>query len=1186
MPPPDFFNFQIMKNTLTIKLFAFAKNARPLLALGFAALTAAPVAVAAPTMRMSSGATTITVVDGGTNDSNPAAGAITYIGPVGSNWIISANTARTKPGIGTATQPEVTLGTSSRSLFAGTLTIEFSDDSFGPSQGTASLVLGGTIGGGTNSTFTNTVLVDDANNLFAGAPLANLGPYTRPTGVTTFSFNGNATAPLNRTGAYALTQRMVIVHTSGGTTGADSALRFIPTAPTLGKIGNFVWNDLNANGVQDPQEPGIDGVTVVLKDGAGTPITSIVTSQNGAYEFNGLTLGTYNVSVDAGSPPLAGYLPSPTGAGTAATDSNASPSTVTLTEANPNDDSVDFGFFLFVPPTGKIGDYVWLDLNQDGIQDPDENGIPNVLVILKDGAGQFLESTHTAADGSYLFTGKTAGDYIVQVDTSTLPPGLIPTYSYVLGSLDSNDSNDNPYHVTLVSKSDMDLTVDFGYIPAPAGSIGDYVWRDLDGDGIQDNALLEPGIPGVLVELYSADGTTLLDTRITNVDGYYLFTGLAKGTYTVKVASSLTLEGYIYNLTTPNHAGSTTANDSNANPSTVVLPLNTSAITDVDFGYTPIPASRIGNFVWNDVNNNGVQYPTEVGIGGVTVRLFHADDFNTAIQTTVTLPDGSYWFNDLSSGSYSVAVDSSSPSLAGFIATTANLGGNPATDSNSNPESVTLLTNTETNDTIDFGFLQPAGAIGNFVWDDLNFDGVQDIGEPGIGGVTVDLYDFDNSLISSQVTATDGSYLFTGLTKGSYVVVVESAQFNGSGYLPTQVNAGGNPATDSNTNPQAVELLTNISVDDTIDFGYFQPRGRIGNFVWFDANQDGIQNNGEVGIGNVPVKLMDSTNTEIGSVITAADGSYEFSGLLKGTYTVVVDNAAMLTAGYIPTNTNAGGAALDSNVNPAVVTLDFNDSVDLTIDFGYVPTPQGAIGDFVWNDANANGIQDGSESGIPGVTVRLNGPGNLVVTTTTDAGGLYLFDGLSAGTYTVTVVTSTLPAGFIASPTSASGSNAGNDSNANPATVVLATNTASNMTIDFGYFQPSPLSVTCPARAATFGQPYASFAVAAGGVQPYTFAVISGTLPPGITLNPTTGEIAGIPTSEGSYSFTIQVTDSTGKSATTGIDCCGGGSTTIVSLNTPSGTLPTSQTYNIAGVPVSAYGFANDGTPKALFGKN
>ena len=535
--------------------------------------------------------------------------------------------------------------------------------------------LGGTIGGAANSTFTNTTLVDDTNNMFGGAPLTNLGPYTRPTGVTTYSFNGSATALLNRTGNYALTQRMVIVHTGGGTSGADSALRFIPTAPTLGRIGNFVWNDLNANGVQDPQEPGIDGVTVLLKDSAGTPITSTVTSSNGAYEFNGLTLGTYNVSVDTASLPLAGYLPSPTGAGSGATDSNTSPSPVTLTATNPNDDSVDFGFFLFVPPTGKIGDYVWLDANQDGIQDPDENGIPNVLVTLKDGAGQFIESTHTAADGSYLFTGKTAGDYIVQVDTSTLPPGLIPTYSYVLGSFDSNDSNDNPYHVTLVSKSDMDLTVDFGYIPAPAGSIGDYVWRDLDGDGIQDNALLEPGISGVLVELYNADGTVLLDSKVTDADGYYLFTGLAKGTYVVKVANSITLAGYVYNLTTPNHSGGNSANDSNPNPSTVSLPLNTSAVTDVDFGYTPVPASRIGNFVWNDLNDNGIQDPTEAGIGGVTVNLFNANNLNTAIQTTMTQPDGSYWFNNLSSGIYTVVVDHSSPSLSGFIAASANQGG-------------------------------------------------------------------------------------------------------------------------------------------------------------------------------------------------------------------------------------------------------------------------------------------------------------------------------------------------------------------------------------------------------------------------------------------------------------------------------------------------------------------------------
>ena len=70
----------------------------------------------------------------------------------------------------------------------------------------------------------------------------------------------------------------------------------------------------------------------------------------------------------------------------------------------------------------------------------------------------------------------------------------------------------------------------------------------------------------------------------------------------------------------------------------------------------------------------------------------------------------------------------------------------------------------------------------------------------------------------------------------------------------------------------------------------------------------------------------------------------------------------------------------------------------------FEPVPTGSIGDTVWYDANGNGLQDGGEAGIAGVTVTLTGPGPDM-TATTDANGMYLFDSLTAGAYTVTVGT-------------------------------------------------------------------------------------------------------------------------------------------------------------------------------------
>ncbi|MBI5440468.1 MAG: S8 family serine peptidase [Deltaproteobacteria bacterium] len=78
----------------------------------------------------------------------------------------------------------------------------------------------------------------------------------------------------------------------------------------------------------------------------------------------------------------------------------------------------------------------------------------------------------------------------------------------------------------------------------------------------------------------------------------------------------------------------------------------------------------------------------------------------------------------------------------------------------------------------------------------------------------------------------------------------------------------------------------------------------------------------------------------------------------------------------------------------------------------------------------------------------------------------------------------------------------------------------------------SPLTISQDSLVdAGVGSAYDESLGGTGGVPPYTWAIASGALPPGLSLD--AGSIRGVPSSEGTFSFTVQLTDSTGTSVTT-----------------------------------------------------
>jgi len=677
-----------------------------------------------------------------------------------------------------------------------------------------------------------------------------------------------------------------------------------------------------------------------------------------------------------------------------------------------------------VLPTGTIGDFIWRDLDRDGIQDAGEPGIFGVTVQLRTN-GVLIESTVTDATGKYLFEGLAVSNlYTVTVVSSTLPGGSgTPTYD-----LDGTNTAHTANVLLLVNSTtgtDTRLDVDFGY--TLQSLIRGTIWHDRDRDAYPAPESGEERLGGVTVQLYNGNNV-LVATTNTAADGTYLFvgTGVTNGTYYVRVNPN----------SGPLNATWTRSYDSDGLGGTaheVVLTLVLGGLGIADFSYYLTGSSAIGDTLFYDWNGNGVQDTNDTGIANVTVRLYRDANTNGVVDaasdalvaTTVTATNGWYLFSGLPADAYIVAVDQADSDFPPLYSNTYDPYG--AKDGVS-----ALTVGVATNLLQDFGY-QPYGfnSIGDTVWRDFNADGVQSgASETGISNVTVRLLmDFDGdgtyTLIRTAVTDAAGKYLFASLPDGRYRVEVVTT----SPGLPN--DSFGHPYRPTTAAFYATSVSGGVADLDN-DFG-FAPLGAIGDTIFWDGNRNGDQDWNEPGISGVRVDLyLDVNNNGVydggdipygTNVWTDANGKYLFAGLPPGEYVVRVDPASGPLVGAVLS------ADPEMDGEPCPVPPDgsvyCDGQTDVTIlpgtsfmgaDFGY-RSPLGVLGDLLWIDLNTNGVRDAGEQGIPYVTVALYKGADLVATNVTDADGYYLFANLSNGTYRVTVLTNDtdFPLGLAAS---------------------------------------------------------------------------------------------------------------------------------------------------------------------------
>ncbi len=721
---------------------------------------------------------------------------------------------------------------------------------------------------------------------------------------------------------------------------------------------------------------------------------------------------------------------------------------------------------LTISPLGFISGKVFLDnsVTPNGIfQFITDTPLNGINIELHSGtdctAGTLISSQSTDNAGNYLFDNLTAGTYSVcepiqpiGTTNSITTAGTIVSSNGSTGTAGtaSNPTSTLSQVIGIVLNNnggggEVTGSINNNFAEIILSSLSGTVFIDQNDNGLQDQAG-DIGIAGVSIQLLDNIGA-VVSTQTTNAQGKYNFLNLMPETYSIKeptqpsgTGNGFTTAGSVANGGTAGTVTNVTTVPSQI--SNIILPPNTISNGN---NFAEIPYGRtISGIVFLDYNNDGILNNNDYGIGGVALNLTGTDiNGNTVTPASInTNSNGTYSFTDLPAGTYTIVEPSQPNSTTNGITTAGSTGGtasNP-TFTSSQISSINLtgsntfsagnnfaevpspapdLTISKTHTPPSFG---QGSSTGVFTITPNN------IGALATDGSTITIVDTlptGMTLAStatgvgwncpalvgaSSITCTSTNVINAG-TSGNIITLAVTVGNGLAGQLLTNhvtIAGGGEPAafTNNNSADDTVAISTNANVSGT---------------VWLDKNVDGKIDAGEPLLSGWTVELL-LNNLIVESAVTGVNGTYSLINISPGSgyqirfrgpngtlYGNAVTNELALSATNGVRDTGALTANTGTNTgNPAGATITGGILQNLTLLGGdniigqSLPLAPSSLSGTVFFDQDNNGLKDGTDTGIAGVSINLlNSVGGIVSTLNTDLNGNYSFTNLVAGTYSI-----------------------------------------------------------------------------------------------------------------------------------------------------------------------------------------